>query len=65
MIRKTFAPYGKIDEVYIARDAVHHKPKGFGWVRFLWPISATIAMQDKDNIEVLGCKVKIGTAYDK
>ena len=56
---KVFCRYGKIEHVSIAQDAKKHISKGFGFVKFAWSVSLDVLMQDKDDIEVLGCKVKI------
>ncbi len=56
---KVFRRYGKIEHVSIAQDAKNQISKGFGFVKFAWPVSLDVLMQDKDDIEVLGCKVKI------
>jgi RNA recognition motif-containing protein len=58
-ILKVFRRYGKIEHVSIAQDVKQNKSKGFGFVKFAWPVSIEALMQDKDDIEVLGCKVKI------
>ena len=56
---KVFRRYGKIEHVSIAQDAKKQISKGFGFVQFAWSLSLDVFMQDKDNREVLGCKVKI------
>lgn len=58
-VKEFYGRFGEVRDVYLPVDYYTRKPRGFGFIEFLNYEDAKSALEQTDNVEVLGSVVKV------
>mmetsp|Transcript_16830 Transcript_16830/g.30157 ORF Transcript_16830/g.30157 Transcript_16830/m.30157 type:complete len:147 (-) Transcript_16830:2490-2930(-) len=58
-VKEFYGRFGEVRDVYLPVDYYTRKPRGFGFVEFMNYEDAKAALEQTDNVEVMGSVVKV------